>query len=147
MSMAVDLSTPLTKDEAKYLSTRGRDAELHGAAERHGQDVNQLLSGQAGDGTGPVVTPLGTGDQMVVTPDRLLAQLRDMGVNVQVVDEPVEDSDDSEEDDSEEVNPELSPYDDWSVKQLDAELKRRNLATTGDKKAKADRLYADDDQA
>lgn len=136
MSMGVDLSTPLSKDEAAYLAQRGRDAELVGAAERHGQDVNELLSDRDGDGTAPVVTPLNSNLQAVATPERLLAQLRDMGVNVQVVEGSPEDE-----------QADVSPYEEWQSKDLDAELKRRNLPATGDKQAKADRLYADDEKA
>jgi hypothetical protein len=139
MSMGVDLSTPLTPEEAQYLHNRGRDAELQGTADRHGQDVNELLSDQSGDGTAPVVTPLNTNLQQMATPEALLARLRDMGVNVQVVDEPGDDADDAE--------PDVSPYEEWPVKDLDAELKRRNLPVTGDKQAKLDRLYADDEKA
>ena len=137
MSMGVDLSTPLSKEEAAYLAQRGRDAELVGAAERHGQDVNELLSDQNGDGTGPVVTPLNTNLQQIAAPEVLLARLREMGVNVQVVDEPVEDDGDDE----------VSPYEEWSAKDLEAELKRRDLPVTGDKQSKVDRLYADDQKA
>jgi len=137
MSMAVDLSTPLTPDEAAYLAQRGREAELAGAAERHGQDVNELLSNPGGDGTAPVVTPLNTNLQQVATPEALLARLRDMGVNVQVVDEQVAEVEDGD----------VSPYEEWPVKDLDAELKRRNMAVTGDKQSKVDRLYADDEKA
>jgi hypothetical protein len=133
MSMAVDLSTPLTPDEAKYLAERGRDAELHGAAERHEQDVNELLSDTSGDGTGPRVMQLNTGLRQVESADELLARLREMGVNVKV-DESQVDEDDSD----------VAPYENWKVSELDAELKRRNLPVTGDKTAKVNALYADD---
>ncbi len=137
MSMAVDLSTPLTADEAKYLSNRGRDAELFGAAERHGQDVNELLTDRSGDGTAPRVMQLNTGLQQVESADVLLARLREMGVNVEVVDE---------EPDGTDEDTEVAPYESWKVPEMDAELKRRNLPVTGDKQAKANALYADDEK-
>lgn len=140
MSMAVDLSTPLTAEEAAYLQERGRHQELQAAAERHEQDVNELLAGsQTGDGTGPRTMPLNTDLRQIEEPEVLLARLREMGVNVEVKDTPVEDATGDDED--------VSPYEEWPVKDLDAELKRRNLAVTGDKQAKADRLYADDEKA
>jgi len=133
MSMGVDLSTPLTAEEAKYLSTRGRDAELHGAAERHGQNVSELLADNSGDGTGPRVMQLNTGLQQVESAEVLLARLREMGVDVEVKNASV----DVEE---------APPYESWKVAELDAELKRRNLPVIGDKTAKADALYADDEK-
>lgn len=138
MSMGVDTSTPLTKEEAAYLAERGRDQELQAAAERHGQDVNELLTAPDGDGTGPRTMPLNTDLRQIQEPDVLLARLREMGVNVEVKDAPVEDDD---------TDGDVAPYEEWSVKDLDAELKRRNLAVTGDKQSKADRLYADDEKA
>lgn len=36
-------------------------------------------------------------------------------------------------------------YDEWKVTDLDAELTRRNLPTTGNKAEKAERLYTDDE--
>lgn len=46
------------------------------------------------------------------------------------------------ESDDEEDDP---GYDDWKAAELDAELARRNLPTTGNKAEKAERLYADDE--
>lgn len=134
MSMGVDLSTPLSPEEAQYLANRGRDAELHGAAERHGQDVNELLTKQDGDGTGPRVMQLNTGLRQVESADELLARLKEMGVNVAVVDDEDDETDEGD----------VAPYENWKVSELDAELKRRNLSVTGDKTAKVNALYADD---
>jgi hypothetical protein len=135
--MGVDLSTPLTAEEAQYLANRGRDAELYGAADRHGQDVNELLADRSGDGTGPRTMQLNTGLQQVESADVLLERLREMGVNVEVKEEPLDEESDGE----------VAPYESWKVSELDAELKRRNLPVTGDKQAKANALYADDEKA
>jgi hypothetical protein len=135
--MAVDLSTPLTKEEAAYLDSRGRTQELEAAAERHDQNVADLLN-TSGDGTAPTVLALNSDLQAIQSPEVLLARLREMGVNVKVDDSAdVDDEDDSD----------VAPYEQWSVPELDAELKRRNLPVTGNKQAKAESLYADDAKA
>jgi hypothetical protein len=139
MSMGVDTSTPLTKEEAAYLAERGRHQELQAAADRHGQDVNELLAAPDGDGTGPRTMPLNTDLRQIQEPSVLLARLREMGVNVEVKDTPVEPDVDDDND--------VAPYEEWTVADLDTELKRRKLPTTGDKQAKVDRLYADDEKA
>lgn len=136
MSMAVDLSTPLSKEEAAYLQERGRHQELEAAAERHDQNVSELLNTD-GDGTGPTKLALNSDLQAIQSPEVLLARLREMGVNVAVVDESADEDDEVD----------ISPYQEWSVAELDAELKRRDLPVTGNKQAKVDALYADDDKA
>lgn len=140
MSMAVDLSTPLTKEEAAYLDSRGRTQELEAAAERHDQNVADLLN-TSGDGTAPTVLALNSDLQAIQSPEVLLARLREMGVNVKV-DDSADSADVDDEDDSD-----VAPYEQWSVPELDAELKRRNLPVTGNKQAKAESLYADDAKA
>lgn len=137
MSMGVDLSKPLTPEEAKYLHERGRDAELAGAAERHDQSVNELLADVSDDGTGPRVMQLNTGLQQVESAEVLLERLRDMGLDVEVKPASQDEGDDATE---------VPPYESWKVADLDAELKRRNLPVTGDKPTKANALYADDEK-
>lgn len=128
MSMAVDLSTPLTKAEVEYLQNRGRYADLERAAMLSGSPVPEFA---AGDGTGPVMRPLGTAEDAAGERERLLARLAELDG----VAGPEADSDDDD--------PE--PYEAWQVKELDAELAARKLPVTGNKQAKADALYADDE--
>lgn len=47
------------------------------------------------------------------------------------------------EEDEEDEDP---GYDEWSVADLDTELKKRTLPTTGNKSEKVDRLYTDDER-
>lgn len=132
MSMAVDLSTPLSADERAYLAERGRYAELERADSMHG------TSGELpeGDGSAPLMRGTATydvRDQRIAELERELQLLR--GVNGEA---------DSDEADSDE-DPE--PYETWTVKELDAELERRSLPVKGDKAAKVTALYDHDDAA
>lgn len=130
MSMAVDLSTSLTKAEREYLAMRGRYDDISRADEMHGVS-GQLLP--EGDGTGPVqygTASYDVRDQKIAELEAQLALLRgDAG------------SADSEE----EVADDVAPYEEWTVAELDAELKRRSLAVTGNKDAKVKVLYQDDE--
>lgn len=138
MSMAVDFTTPLTAEERDYLNARGRQEEIDRADAAHG--APEEMPDYSGDGTGPRTRQLDSGLAAIARPEELLAQLREMGVNVQVVDEPVD-------------GDEVSPYDEWSLTDLKAEIDRRNegrddstkLSKAGGVQALADRLYADDD--
>lgn len=131
MSMAVDLSTPLTKQEREYLAARGLYAELERADQMSGEASPEL---PAGDGTGLQPVSLLTSEQQASERQRLLARLRelDAGTGDSDVEEVPEESD-------------LPPYEQWDVKELDAELKERKLPTSGSKADKANRLYADDE--
>lgn len=129
MSMEVDLSKPLTDAERAYLESRGRTAEIERADAIHGVDTPP--PGQ-GDGTGPVshgTSMVDVRDQRIADLERELALLRG------------DDGSNTEDEDTEEV----APYEEWTVKELDAELKRRNLPVTGDKTAKATALYDHDE--
>lgn len=138
MSMAVDLSTPLTPEERAYLNERGRYAEIERADALHGGTPDDAPT-FGGDGTGPRVQQLNTGLATIEEPEVLLQRLRDMGVNVQVLDE---------DDDSE-----VAPYTEWSITDLKTEIDRRNegrdeaskLSKSGSVQTLADRLYKDDD--
>lgn len=136
MSMNVDLSTPLTADERAYLNQRGRLADIERADNLHGGTPEDAPLFE-GDGTGPRTNQLNSGMAAVERPEVLLQQLREMGYNVQVVDE---------DEDASTEEADVPPYEDWKVTELDAELKRRSLPVTGDKAAKANALYADDDR-
>ena len=136
MSMEVDLNTPLTADERAYLNERGRLADIERADNLHGgtpEDAPEFN----GDGTGPRTNQLNTGLAAVERPEVLIKQLQEMGYDVEVKPASTEDEDDDTE---------VPPYESWKVPELDAELKRRNLPVTGDKAAKANALYADDDR-
>lgn len=140
MSMGVDLSSALTAEERAYLNERGRYAEVERADALHG--VTDGAAPGSGDGTGPVVTPLGTAEQQAIEKERLLARLRDLGVNVaEVVDEPEGDT--------------LPPYETWKSGELNAEIDRRNqdradgdkISKAGSVTERADRLYMDDEKS
>lgn len=127
MSMEVDFNTPLSNEERNYLNMRGRLADIQRADDRHevtDADVPE------GDGTGPQMRPLGMAEDAATERQRLLDRLRELDA----VDGPDEDSNDEE----------LSPYEQWTNRELDDELGRRNLAKGGTKAEKVNRLYEDD---
>lgn len=128
MSMQVDTSTPLTQEERAYLLMRGRDAEVFQIDERYGATDADY----SGDGTGPKSRTLLTGEQVAGRREQLLAEL-------EMLDKHYGDPESVEDDGSE-----VAPYEDWTHKELDTELKRRSLSGGGSKEEKAQRLYADD---
>lgn len=129
MSMKVDLSTPLTREEREYLAGRGRYDDITRADSMHGVDAEPLPEG---DGSGPVpheTTLVARQEQEIAELKRRLALLEGT-------------SEESEED-----TEDVAPYEEWTVAELDAELKRRQLPVKGDKQAKAQALYDHDDAA
>lgn len=132
MSMEVDLSTPLTKEEREYLHMRGRLSDLQRADDLH--DVTDAPV-PTGDGTGPGSEELRKA--------QLIAELRAMGVDVP--------EQDNEADQDDETAP---PYETWSSKDLNAEIDRRNegrtdtdkISKAGSVTERADRLYMDDER-
>lgn len=128
MSMAVDFSSALTKEERAYLEERGKYADIERADNLHGVETPPYGEG---DGTGLQQAALLTSEARATEAARLRARLAEI--------EGVQDDEPDPDDGG------LPPYEDWKVSDLDAELKARELAVTGDKKAKADRLYADDE--
>jgi hypothetical protein len=131
MSMAVDLSTPLTKAEREYLAMRGRYDDITRADQMHGVEGVAL---PAGDGTGPITH--GT-----ATHDVALQRIAELEAQLALLRGGTPGADDSEE----EVADDVAPYEEWTVAELDAELKRRNLAVTGNKESKVKVLYQDDE--
>lgn len=129
MSMEVDLNTPLTDDERSYLLMRGRLADIERADSLNGTETPPAPDG---DGTGPKLQPLMTGEQRVNRKAQLLEELR----LIEAQEGGADDSDDEEP----------APYEEWTHKELDAELKRRQLTGGGTKEEKAERLYANDEQ-
>lgn len=127
--MNVDLSKPLTDVERAYLEERGQQAVIARTDELHG--VETPASG-AGDGTGPVSHGTALYD---VRDDRIAQLERELTLLKGG-------SDDESDDDMEQ---DVAPYEEWNVKELDAELKRRKLPVTGDKTAKATALYDNDE--
>lgn len=127
MSMEIDLSTPLTDDERQYLLMRGRLADIERADSLNGVETPDAPEG---DGTGPKPISLMTSEQRATEAERLRARLAEI------------EGDADESDEDEDVEPE--PYDAWTVQELDAELKRRQLPTSGTKAEKVKRLEEDD---
>lgn len=131
MSMAVDLSTPLTRQEREYLAMRGRYDDITRADEMHGVSGTGLPEG---DGSGPVqygTASYDVRDQKIAELEAQLALLRGEPADV----------------DEEDVADDVAPYEEWTVQELDAELKRRSLPVKGDKAAKVTALYDHDDVA
>lgn len=131
MSMAVDLSTPLTKQEREYLAERGRYDDITRADQMHGVEGQSLPEG---DGSGPVLQQTSLNDvrdAKIAELERQLALLTGGATS-----EPEPESEDD-----------VAPYEEWTVAELDAELKRRKLPVKGDKEAKVTALYDHDDAA
>jgi hypothetical protein len=128
VSMNVDFSKPLTDAERAYLHGRGKYADIERADNING--VTDPPPPGAGDGTGPVTTPLGTAEQRILEKERLLARLKEL--------------EGEEPDSDEEVADE--PYEAWKPAELDKELKARNLTGGGTKGEKVARLYEDDER-
>lgn len=139
MSMEIDLSTPLSREEREYLANRGRYAELERADGMHGVESPEL---SGGDGTGPAThetTLTFVQEQRIAELERQLALLRGG--------DPEPDGGDSED--------AADPYEVWTAEELKAEIDRRNggradnakISKSGSKTDLANRLYADDDQA
>jgi hypothetical protein len=127
--MAIDYTTPLTAKERQYLLHRGRYADVERVDAAFGEESDvSLLSG---DGTGPGTRQLATGEALA---QRKAELLRELELIEQAEGGPVEDDED------------VPPYETWKVADLDAELKRRGLPVTGDKSAKANALYVNDEQ-
>lgn len=130
MSMEVDLSTPLTDEERKYLMERGKYADVERVDNLHGGETpDELL---AGDGTGAQPVSVLTSDQMATRKERLLAELR-------AIEEAEQASDDSVGDDGD-----VPPYESWKAAELKKELKARNLSQSGSQDELVARLYEDD---
>jgi hypothetical protein len=129
MSMEVDLSTPLTNKERAYLLERGKYADVDRMDNSFGTTGDADLL--TGDGSGPNVKQLATGEAAAQRRQELLAELA-------LLDQHYGGSDDSDE--------QLPPYEKWPVAELDAELTARELPVTGNKSEKAKALYANDEK-
>jgi hypothetical protein len=132
MSMEVDLSTPLTREEYAYLVQRSRTDLIERAHDLHGTSDADYADLTEGDGTGIQPQPVLQGEARAARRDQLLAELAALDEA-----EDVEDVEDDETGDD-------RPYSEWSVAELDAELKNRELPTTGKQADKVKRLEADD---
>lgn len=128
MSMEIDFTTPLTDEERAFLDSRGRYADIERADSINGVETPEY---GAGDGTGLQQQSVVTSEMRAGELERLKARIAEL-------------EGESEEDDGADDGA-LPPYEDWNVKDLDAELKERKLSTAGTKPEKADRLYADDE--
>lgn len=126
MSREVDLSKPLSAEDAEYLAMRGRYADL----ERAGGVAPE------GDGTGPALTSPLSADMAAAEEERLLARLAQLN--------PEKYGDLSDDGDDDDGDGDPAPYHEWTVPELDAELKGRQLSTSGTKAEKVKRLEDDD---
>lgn len=135
MSMAVDLSTPLTDEERSYLAMRGRYSEIERADGISGAEPGDLGDG---DGSGPKVMALNTAEARAERRRQIEEELR----QIEELDGDAEAGRSGSVEDGE-----VDPYETWNVKEIDAELKRRNLDGSGNKAEKVARLYKDDEDA
>ena len=131
MSMAVDLSTPLTSDERQYLLNRGRYSDIELADNLHGTagEHPEMLEG---DGSGPDVRP-------TLRSEVLMDRERQLRMELEQIEEAKRQAGLSGDED-----PDLAPYEEWATKELNAELKNRELPGGGSNAEKAARLREDD---
>lgn len=134
MSMEVDQSTPLTREERKYLLERGQESLVAALDERHGTSAADYADLYEGDGTGLSFEPVGQGERAADRKRRLLEELAAI--------EAAENPDGGDEGDDEVADD--RPYSEWSPAELDAELATRGLASGGTKPQKVKRLEEDD---
>lgn len=132
MSMEIDFSTPLTEQERAFLMERGRYADVERSDNAYGTTGDPAL--YTGDGTGLQEQQVVTGEVARRRKEALLAELAQI--------EAAEGAGSDEEEDDASAPP---PYEAWTVKDLDAELKVRHLPVTGSKEAKAKALYDNDE--
>ena len=130
MSQEVNLSTPLTADEYRYLVERSRGDLIERAHAMHGTSDADYADVLSGDGTGPQPMPLATAEARAARREQLVRELQALDDdNAEVV----------EEDDAPD-----RPYAEWSGAELDEELGNRGLPKSGSKADKVARLEADD---
>lgn len=133
MSMAVDLSTPLTRAEREYLIMRGRTADIELADNLHGTTGDDYPDLLEGDGTGPDVRPTARSEVLMDRERQLRAEL----AQIEEAKRAAGLADEGEDED-------LAPYEEWGTKELNAELKARDLPGGGSNADKAARLREDD---
>jgi hypothetical protein len=131
MSMEVDLSTPLTREEREYLHMRGRIGDIELADNLHGQSDDPELS--EGDGTGPRSWSVTTAEAAQERRERLLAELAEL--------DKLELGAGTDGDDEG-----LPPYEQWNSRDLNDELKAREMPAGGSNQEKARRLREDDER-
>lgn len=133
MSQEVDLSTPLTADEFRYLTERSRGDLIERAHAMHGTSDEDYADVLSGDGTGPQPQPqpLASAEARAARREQLLRELQAL------------DADNSEVVEEDEETPDR-PYSEWSGAELDEELGNRGLPKSGSKADKVARLEADD---
>jgi hypothetical protein len=139
MSQQVDLSTPLTDEEYRYLVSRSRGDLIERAHAMHGTSDADYAGALKGDGSGPQPQPVLQGEARAARRDQLLAELAALD-EAEATDEDDEDDEADESDGDEDTR----PYAEWTVPELDAQLKARELPTSGTKPEKVKRLEEDD---
>jgi hypothetical protein len=131
MSMGVDLSTPLTDAEYAYLVERSQQSVIERAHSLHGtSDADYAHVTLGTPQPGPKEQVLLQGDARAARREQLLEELAALSDDV-----PDEDDEDEEDD---------RPYSEWTVPELDAQLRARELPTSGSKTDKVKRLEEDD---
>jgi hypothetical protein len=135
MSMQVDLTTPLTREERAYLIERGQTHVIERADAQHGYDGSDDDLNE-GDGTGTRFEAVTQGERAAERKQRLLEELA-----------AIEAAEGNTADDDEDVELADKPYEEWSKAELDKELKTRELPGGGTNADKAARLRANDDEA
>lgn len=135
MSMEVDLSTPLTDEEYAYLQQRSQYSRIEQAHNLHGtSDADYAHVDLGNPQRGPRENVLLQGDARARRREQLLEELAALS-----------DGEPDEDDEADEVIDDR-PYAEWSVAELDEQLKVRGLSTSGSKADKVKRLEDNDAQ-
>jgi hypothetical protein len=133
MSMAVDLSTPMTDAEYAYLQSRSQTARIEQMHQMHGtSDADYAHVDLGSPQPGPKEQVLLQGDARARRREQLLEELAALS------------GDEGDDEEDGEVVEDDRPYAEWSVAELDAELKVRELPTTGKQADKVKRLEDND---
>jgi hypothetical protein len=131
MSREIDISTPLTQDDYTYLVSRGRNDLIERAHAAHGtSDADYADTASEETQAGPRPQAMLQGEARAARREQLLEELAALSDDV-----PDEDDEDEEDD---------RPYSEWTVPELDAQLRARELPTSGTKTDKVKRLEEDD---
>jgi hypothetical protein len=122
MSMEIKGDGPLTPAERQYLADRNRQAEIDRIDTQYPPKDTEVPQSQNDSWTPANSLSLLSADELQAELDRRKTA--------------ADEAEDGE-----------TPYEEWTVKELDAELRDRDLPTTGKPADKAARLRADDSKA
>lgn len=134
MSRAVDYSKPLSREERDYLDMRGRQADIDRVDNAFDvpEEDRQVSTETTGDA--PRIQSLVWGDRMATRREQLQREMDELDAAEAAAQSQQEGA---PEDDN-------RPYAEWAPAELKAELKARQLPTSGNKAELVQRLEEDD---